>query len=282
MMTRITILLVLLATTRFANASATRILDGQLITNGAATLTLPTTTDTIVGRATTDTLTNKSMSGSSNTFTNIPTGAIAGSALSGTNTGDVTLGTANGLSLVSQALSLQLSSTSQTGALSSTDWNTFNGKLTSPLTTKGDILVFSTVNARLPVGTDTFVLTADSAQTTGLRWAAASSSTPNVVGSTGSPTSITAAGGITFSGTNYVNINFIVGNAGPVTITANPKITAGTNVGQKLTLISTDPTNTVTLTDGNGVNLNGTWVGGDNSSIDLLWNGSAWYETARR
>jgi hypothetical protein len=51
--------------------------------------------------------------------------------LSGTNSGDVTLGTANGLSLVSQALSLGLSSTSTTGALSSTDWNTFNGKQAS-------------------------------------------------------------------------------------------------------------------------------------------------------
>ena len=56
------------------------------------------------------------------------TGTISASNLSGTNTGDVTLGTANGLSLSAQALSLGLSSTSTTGALSSTDWNTFNGK----------------------------------------------------------------------------------------------------------------------------------------------------------
>jgi len=47
---------------------------------------------------------------------------------SGTNTGDVTLGTGNGLSLAGQVLSLQLASTSTTGALSSTDWNTFNSK----------------------------------------------------------------------------------------------------------------------------------------------------------
>lgn len=40
----------------------------------------------------------------------------------------------------------------------------------SPLTTKGDIYTFSTVNARLAVGTDTFLLVADSAQTTGLNW----------------------------------------------------------------------------------------------------------------
>jgi hypothetical protein len=40
----------------------------------------------------------------------------------------VTIGTANGLSLSGQVLSLALSSTSTNGALSSTDWNTFNGK----------------------------------------------------------------------------------------------------------------------------------------------------------
>jgi hypothetical protein len=40
----------------------------------------------------------------------------------------VTIGTANGLSLSTQALSLALASTSTTGALSSTDWNTFNNK----------------------------------------------------------------------------------------------------------------------------------------------------------
>jgi hypothetical protein len=52
----------------------------------------------------------------------------------------VTIGTANGLSLSGQVLSLALSSTSTNGALSSTDWNTFNGKqnaLTNPITGTG-------------------------------------------------------------------------------------------------------------------------------------------------
>lgn len=40
----------------------------------------------------------------------------------------VTIGTANGLSLSTQALSLAAASTSTTGALTSTDWNTFNDK----------------------------------------------------------------------------------------------------------------------------------------------------------
>ena len=52
-------------------------------------------------------------------------------ATTGTNTGDITIGTANGLSLSGQALSLALASTSTIGALSSTDWNTFNNKATT-------------------------------------------------------------------------------------------------------------------------------------------------------
>lgn len=56
------------------------------------------------------------------------TGSIASANLSGTNSGDITLGTSNGLSITGQVLSLGLASTSTTGALSSTDWNTFNSK----------------------------------------------------------------------------------------------------------------------------------------------------------
>lgn len=55
-------------------------------------------------------------------------GAITASNLSGTNSGDLTLGTASGLSLVGQALSLGLASAGVTGALSGTDWSTFNSK----------------------------------------------------------------------------------------------------------------------------------------------------------
>ena len=43
----------------------------------------------------------------------------------------------------------------------------------SPLTTKGDIWVYSSVDTRLPVGTNGQVLSANSAQTTGLQWISA-------------------------------------------------------------------------------------------------------------
>jgi len=40
----------------------------------------------------------------------------------------------------------------------------------SPLTTKGDIFTYSTMDARLPVGTNGYILIADSSQATGLIW----------------------------------------------------------------------------------------------------------------
>lgn len=44
----------------------------------------------------------------------------------------------------------------------------------TPLTTKGDLFTFTTVDARLGVGANGTVLTADSAEASGLKWAAAS------------------------------------------------------------------------------------------------------------
>jgi len=46
------------------------------------------------------------------------------------------------------------------------------GGTTRPLTTKGDIWTYSTLDARLPVGTNGFVLKADSSEATGLKWEA--------------------------------------------------------------------------------------------------------------
>jgi len=44
----------------------------------------------------------------------------------------------------------------------------------SPLTTKGDIWVYGTTDQRLAVGTDGYVLQADSTEVTGLKWVSAS------------------------------------------------------------------------------------------------------------
>lgn len=42
----------------------------------------------------------------------------------------------------------------------------------TPLTTKGDLFGFDTADARIPIGTDGHILTADSTQSLGLKWAA--------------------------------------------------------------------------------------------------------------
>lgn len=60
--------------------------------------------------------------------------------LAGTNTGDVTIGIANGLSLAAQVLSLQAADSTHTGALTSSDWVTFNSKQNSVMTTLGDTI----------------------------------------------------------------------------------------------------------------------------------------------
>lgn len=64
---------------------------------------------------------------------------------------------------------------------------------TSPLTTKGDLYTFTTVNARLGVGSDGQVLIADSAQTAGIKWGS--------VTGTGTVTSVSVVTANGFAGT---------------------------------------------------------------------------------
>lgn len=64
----------------------------------------------------------------------------------------------------------------------------------TPLTAKGDLFTFAAASTRLAVGTNGQVLSADSGETTGLKW---------VTGAVGSVTSVNASGGatgLTFSG----------------------------------------------------------------------------------
>jgi hypothetical protein len=110
------------------------------------------------------------------------------------NTGDVlTAAQANGY-LASQVVMVFANSAARTAAITSpqegmisylkdtnatqyysgTAWVAIGGA-GSPLTTKGDLYTYSTTDARLGVGTNGQVLTADSAEATGLKWATSAS-----------------------------------------------------------------------------------------------------------
>ena len=62
-----------------------------------------------------------------------------------------------------------LKDTNQVLTYSGSAWVAVGGG--SPLTTKGDLYGFSTVDARIPIGANDTVLTADSTQSLGLKWA---------------------------------------------------------------------------------------------------------------
>jgi len=70
----------------------------------------------------------------------------------------------------------------------------------SPLTTKGDLYTFSTSDARLGVGANATILTADSAEATGMKWATPSAAGANFSLLNSGGTALTGATTVTISG----------------------------------------------------------------------------------
>jgi hypothetical protein len=139
-------------------ASAVTLLDA--VSTAGRVVTLPDATTTLVGRDTTDTLTNKSISGSTNTLSNIGNAALTNSSITINGSaislgGTVSVGTVTSVTgtapVVSSggatpAISMAAASSTVNGYLTSTDWNTFNNKgsgtvtsvsATSPVTSTG-------------------------------------------------------------------------------------------------------------------------------------------------
>jgi len=138
--------------------------------------------DTLVGKATTDTLTNKSIDSDNNTITNIvnadikAAAAIARSKVAAGTADYVVINDGAGALSEEAALAITRGGTGQATATEAFD-------ALSPTTTKGDVIgTDGSDNARLAVGANDLVLTAASGETLGLKWASvASISDPEVV-----------------------------------------------------------------------------------------------------
>lgn len=137
---------------RFLNTTLATFIDG-----GGPSLTDDDTW--VTGSTVTPTTSNYDsldMDGALNGNSGVFSSTLSASNLSGTNTGDVTIGTANGLSLSGQALSMAVSSPIATGTLSGTDWQTFNQKVsssrtistTSPILGGGDLSANRTISCQ--------------------------------------------------------------------------------------------------------------------------------------
>jgi hypothetical protein len=172
----------------------------------------------------------------------------------------------------------------------------------SPLTTKGDLYGFTTVDARIPVGTDGQALLANSGQTTGVIWKTLELDDLSDV-TIGTPSANTV---LKWSGTQWVDGNVVNAN---IDAGANIDWTKINKTGSSLddlddTLIGTPSVNTVLKWVGSdwvdglivnanvdaGANIDGSkldvelddltdvLIGTPSANTVLKWSGSAWVD----
>jgi len=193
------------------------------------------------------------------------TGTVNGISLSGTVTssGSLTLGgTLSGVSLSTQVtgtLPIANGGTGQTTQTAAFD-------ALAPTTTKGDLIVSNgSDNVRLPVGANNYVLVADSAEATGVKWSAGGSgmSDPGANGvvvrtalNTTTARTIAAGTGISVANGDGVSGNPTITNQGVTSITGTTnQVTASASTGGvTLSLPSTINVNT----SGTASNVTGT------------------------
>ena len=117
----------------------------------------------------------------------------------------------------------------------------------TPLTTKGDVFTFDTADARLGVGANGTVLTADSAEATGLKWAAPAAGGMTLISTTTlSGSSIT----LTSIPQTFKDLRIIVRNFRPSTATNryNVRVNGDTGTRYKKDLyLATSPNSNITF-----------------------------------
>lgn len=225
--------------TALANTIGTLALAGNFATTGAfnttfiqsanISLTLPGTSDTLVGRATTDTLTNKSMSGVSNTFTNIP----ISTAISGLGTGIASalatnVGSAGAPVIFNGALGTPSSGTltNATGCAISTCISGLGAGVGSFLGAPSSANLASALTDKTGTGVNVFA-TSPTLVTPILGVAAATSINKVVLTAPASAATLTIADGKTLTVSNSITLAATDGSS-PFTLPTRQVLTSGT------------------------------------------------------
>jgi len=207
------------ATFAGSTSGTTQILSGA--TAGTSVLTLPVATDTLVGKATTDTFTNKSISGATNTLSNIGNGSLTNSSVTIGST-SVSLGatvtTFAGLSSVTStsfvgALTGNASTATTLATPRAINGVNFDGSAAITVTAAAGTLSGNTLNS----GVTASSLTSVGTIVTGV-WEATDIGVAH--GGTGTSTgSITGTGALTFTaGGTDTNVNLVPNGTGIVDV----------------------------------------------------------------
>lgn len=167
------------------------------------TINLPSTADTLVGRATTDTLSNKSISGSTNTLSNIDNASLTNSAIT-INGSSVSLGgsiSIGDITGITTAAGSGLSGGGSSGDITLSIDTAFTADLTTAQTLTNKTLTSPSVGTSLTTASTSFNLLNTTATTVNFAGAASTISIGSATSTTTINDSLIVTGNLTVNGT---------------------------------------------------------------------------------